>query len=404
MPKAKTWEEYKTECEAVTTLGVTILGYIGEWKGANTKLKCLCDKHGEWCSTRISHFKRGHSCPGCMADLLRERNSGTWEEYFPRIKVIADAKGYTIEGHGVLRGNKTKLRLVCPVHGEFNGTNIKAFLGGNGCPMCGQESRRESKLLSDDTHVGAFMSSGKFKEGTTFKRNTHKVDSQGVYSYWDYICPVCSDDEYVRAGVCSGVFTASTSTLRYGKLACRCSTAYRFTKPQWEYRLTKECERRGYVFIGWKGRDWGTKAKFTYKCLLHGEQNKEAGSFLSGSGCPVCAGYNQRECYLNVVKDGNLPIALKLGISRESNIRLKKQNSRNRLSMEQMVLYMFPTAEQCKSAERYCKKTLKRGVVSKQDMPDGWTETVALTDYDKVVSIYERFGGVRVDTLTKEAV
>lgn len=248
------------------------------------------------------------------------------------------------------------------------------------------------------------MSSGKFKEGTTFKRNTHKVDSQGVYSYWDYTCPVCSDDGYVRAGVCSGVFTASTSNLRHGKLACRCSVKYHYTKPQWEYRLAKECESRGYVFIGWKGRGWGTKAKFTYKCLLHGEQNKEVGSFLSGHGCPICAGYNQRECYLNVVKDGNLPIALKFGIAMDSNIRLKKQNSRNRLSMEQMVLYMFPTVEQCKSAERYCKKTLKRGVVCKQDMPDGYTETVALTDYDKVVSIYERFGGVRVDTLTEEDV
>ena len=35
---AKAWEEYKAECEAVAKPGVTILGWVGKWKGNLTLL------------------------------------------------------------------------------------------------------------------------------------------------------------------------------------------------------------------------------------------------------------------------------------------------------------------------------------------------------------------------------
>lgn len=401
---AKTWEQYKVECEAVAKPGITVLGWVGEWKGNLTLLHCHCDQHGEWCSTNIGSFKVGHSCPKCSRDLQSQRSSKVWEEYFPRIKAIADAKGYAIEGHREWKGYRTKLKLVCPLHGEFNNTSIHNFLSGNGCPICGRESRGKSQLLSDDIHVKEFMSTGKFKEGTTFKRNTSKVDAKGGKSYWDYTCPVCSNDEYVKAGVCTGVFTSSTGNLKRGTLPCRCSTAYRFTKPQWEYRLTKECERRGYVFIGWRGKRCTARAKFIYKCPLHGEQSAKIANFLTHHGCPACAGQSQHQCYINVVKDRNLPVALKLGITKDSTARLRQQNSNNLFEMEQVVVYEFPTVESCKAAEKACLSELRCGFLSARELQDGYTETVALTDYDKVVSIYERFGGVRVDTLTEEDV
>lgn len=400
----KGWQEYKAECEAIAKPGIKILGWVGEWKGNLTLLHCHCDQHGEWCSTNISSFKIGRSCPGCKRDRIGKWNAKTWEEYFPRIKAIADAKGYAIEGHGEWKGHRTKLKLICPLHGEFNNTSIHNFLSGNGCPICGCESCGKSQLLSDDMHVKEFMSTGKFKEGTTFKRNTHKVDSQGGYSYWDYTCPVCSDDEYVKAGVCNGVFTAPVSQMKKGSLSCRCSASYHFTKSQWEYRLTKECKSRGYVFIGWQGKGWKAGAKFTYKCSLHGEQSTTIANFLQGCGCPICAGKNQQECYLNVVKDENLPVALKVGIARDSSARLRRQNSMNLFQMAQIAVYKFPTVENCKAAERACLSELTCGVLSARELQDGYTETVALTDYDKVVSIYERFGGVRVDALTEEDV
>lgn len=40
------------------------------------------------------------------------------------------------------------------------------------------------------------------------------------------------------------------------------------------------------------------------------------------------------------------------------------------------AVYKFNTAKACKQAERDCKNNLICRVVSKEDLPDGWTETV----------------------------
>lgn len=400
---AKAWEEYKAECEAVAKPGITILGWVGEWKGHVTKLRCVCAKHGEWQSTTIHNFKSGRSCPGCKRSLLSQNNSKTWEEYLPSIKSTAEVKGYTIEGYEGWNGNQTRLRLVCPVHGRFNSTTIGNFLQGSGCPKCGKKTAGEKNSKPDEEHVAEFFATGMFKDGCKFWRSP-KLTARGWAQYWYHTCPICSEDEFVKAGLCTGVFESHTSQLKRGGLPCRCSGIYRFTKAQWEWRLVKECENRGYVFVGWKGKRWGRKFKFSYECTLHGEQSITPHNLFAGHGCPLCAGYNQQQCYINLVSDQNIPLACKIGIAKDSEARLKSQNQRNLFQMQQLAVYEFPTVEDCKAAERACLSELTCGVLSARELQDGYTETVALTDYDKVVSIYERFGGVRVDTLTDEDV
>lgn len=331
MPKVKTWEEYKTECEAVAKPGITILGWVGEWKGSYTRLKCDCNQHGPWQTTTIRNFKTGASCP-----------------------------------------------------------------------MCWQNRRYKNNLMSDDKHVAEIEATGKFKEGTVFKRNTERKNTCGARVYWNYICPICSNDEYVKAGLCSGVFTALLSSLKRGVLSCRCSSIPQYTKRQWEYRLTKMCKERGYLFSGWVGTEFGYRGKFSYDCPIHGEQKMLVKQILSGQGCAACAGQNQQQCYINVVCDQKVPLALKLGIAKDANIRLQWLNRCNLFQMVQVVVYYFPSVEDCKNAERTCLSELRCGVLSERELKDGWTETVALTDYDKVVSIYERFGGILISEKQEE--
>lgn len=165
---AKAWEEYKAECEAVAKPGITILGWVGEWKGHVTKLRCVCAKHGEWQSTTIHNFKSGRSCPGCKRSLLSQNNSKTWEEYLPSIKSTAEVKGYTIEGYEGWNGNQTRLRLVCPVHGRFNSTTIGNFLQGSGCPKCGKkpQGRRIANLMK--SMLQSFLRQGCLRMGVSF--------------------------------------------------------------------------------------------------------------------------------------------------------------------------------------------------------------------------------------------
>lgn len=402
MPRAKTWEEYKVECEAVAKTGITILGWVGEWKGALTMLKCCCEVHGVWCTTKINNFKSGTGCPGCGRNSNLQSLVKTWENYAPKLEELAKIKGYTVTGYLKWEGSRTKLSLICPYHGEWNSTSISNFLRGHACPKCKVVAIKQSRTVSDERHIHKFIATGKFREGYIFKRNLDKVDQHGKYPYWDCICPVCSTDEYVKAGVCSGVFTAFRSDLLKGSIPCRCHPGYCLTKDQWEYRLSKECKNRGYTFKGWKGQYYNSSSKFIYSCPVHGERSVAVNSFLSGRGCSLCAGNTQQQCYINAVCDGATPVALKVGIANNSKVRLKFQNQKNLLQMQQIAVYKFPTVADCKNAERICLLELNCGILSRRELKDGWTETVALTDYDKVVSIYERFGGVRVDTFEEE--
>jgi hypothetical protein len=101
--------------------------------------------------------------------------------------------------------------------------------------------------------------------------------------------------------------------------------------------------------------------------------------------------------YICVVDNGG---ALKFGVSGE----IEKRANQHIKSTKDYVfgVWEFNSEGSCRSAELECKHTLSCGVVSRFSMPDGHTETVSLLDLEKIIAIYERFGGVRVLTPSKD--
>ena len=114
-------------------------------------------------------------------------------------------------------------------------------------------------------------------------------------------------------------------------------------------------------------------------------------------GCRPCACSNQRqqEAYINLLTDSNGVVAIKFGITRDSRRRIKQQDSASAYTIKQHSVYRFPSVEQCKKAERECKKELECGVVLKRDMPSGYTETTWVYNLEKIEEIYKRNGGVK---------
>lgn len=113
-------------------------------------------------------------------------------------------------------------------------------------------------------------------------------------------------------------------------------------------------------------------------------------------GCD-CSLVNQTKAYINKVYDGDQLLGLKFGIS---------QNPRRRRGQIQMLTYLnviltdvflFEKPSDCRKAEKMCKDTLICGVIRKEMMPGGYTETVSINNYGEIVKIYESFGGKRVD-------
>lgn len=387
MAAPKSWEQYKEECQPIAeSKQIQILGWTGEWKGVNTKLDLLCHCGYKWDTTSINSFKRGSGCPMCAGQIKDLKT------YLTECKPIAEAKGITIIGIvEPFKGARTKMMLRCRYGHEWNTCSFDSFKHGSGCLICRYENTRRSQTIPDDQHIADFFSTGKFKEGTIF---TNPGERKGCDPVWMVQCPVCSHDEYVKAGLCDGKFYMTRSNLKYGHLPCRCSASYRYTAEQITYKVRKKIEKKGYVWIGWITKP-SSIGKFKYVCKSHGEQKGTANNLLNiGQGCPQCANKNQQQAYINYIYDEqDIICALKFGIANNSNRRIKEQNSRNVFTMKQGQVWHFPTVKQCKDAEKRCKRVLHTEAVSKYAMPDGYTETAELSCMASIQNIYKLYGG-----------
>lgn len=141
----------------------------------------------------------------------------------------------------------------------------------------------------DNVYIDRFIGSGSFLEGTRFWRSD-KRDSRGCYSYWNYYCPVCSNDEYVKEGLCSGIFNGVISTLSKGSKSCRCVPSFRWTQEQREYQLTLLLNKEGANFTGWVGDYNGAFSKFNWVCSKGHSCSTEISNFIHlNHRCKTCA-------------------------------------------------------------------------------------------------------------------
>ena len=103
----------------------------------NDKKLCVtCPKHGDFWVTPNQHLsKRIRGCPKCGKGHLHDLFVKTKEEF------VADAKKVHGDKYDYSKveyvNAKTKVRIICPEHGEFLITP-DSHLQGRGCPICGQ--------------------------------------------------------------------------------------------------------------------------------------------------------------------------------------------------------------------------------------------------------------------------
>lgn len=131
-------------------------------------------------------------------------------------------------------------------------------------------------------------------------------------------------------------------------------------------------------------------------CGKCGDKYESENSNLTrGSIACQCSIFRQKECYINSVSDFGTVIALKFGIAKNSDARLKQQQKSCVFQVDKMVVYKFENYQDCLNAERAVRNSLECGVISKSDMPDGYTETTNIRHYETICEIYAKMGGLR---------
>lgn len=106
-------------------------------------------------------------------------------------------------------------------------------------------------------------------------------------------------------------------------------------------------------------------------------------------GCPVCSGKSQRQSYIFIIKDGDIPVAIKSGIANFYDRRLAEQQRVTSFDVEVLGMWEYKEISDCKLAEKTTKDTLQRNVLTKKEYPDGFSETYNLTDLESIIKILE---------------
>ena len=130
-------------------------------------------------------------------------------------------------------------------------------------------------------------------------------------------------------------------------------------------------------------------------CRMRGEAI--AGNLRNGKRPCKCSPHRQQESYINLLRDlDDQVVAIKFGVANNSEVRVKQQNNKCFYEVSNHSVYYFPDKKSCIKAENECLQKLVCGVISKEFMPDGYTETTWAFNLDKIISIYEKHGGKRI--------
>ena len=113
-----------------------------EYINSITKVCIICPKHGEFWQTPKSHI-RGHGCKVCANEHTIEKLKLTKEEFIIRSKNIhGDKYDYSkVEYEGIF----TKVCIICPIHGEFfiEPNNHLKGIGCKKCSIDKQKKTKE---------------------------------------------------------------------------------------------------------------------------------------------------------------------------------------------------------------------------------------------------------------------
>lgn len=258
----------------------------------------------------------------------------------------------------------TKVTVKC-VNNHIYKVTPAHYKNGKGCPACAGVSPRHSennfKILSElngDSILGTYTNNRTKVPMTCCKGHSFQVRPNDYKN--GHGCPVCSK---------------------------RCRKAA-------ERKLVKSIKLRGDQLLS----NYVTnKDKVKILCANGHVFNMAPADYKDGHGCPVCSGHNQKEAYIHIIYDNNIPVGLKFGISRLSSDRLRKQNRKSKFHIRSFGVWNFNEVRYCKFAESLVKTAVPTHHLSMADVPDGYTETTPISSLEDIIAIYELSGGVKCD-------
>lgn len=114
-----------------------------------TKVCIICPVHGEFYQTPNSHLN-GCGCPKCGTEESHKKAKKTILEFIKEAN--KNHNNFYNYANALYVNNKTKISIICPIHGEFEQSPEK-HLNGQGCPVCRYIKLSNKLKMSNDDFI-----------------------------------------------------------------------------------------------------------------------------------------------------------------------------------------------------------------------------------------------------------
>lgn len=230
-----------------------------EYNGTHTKVCIICPIHGEFWQTPHNHLAKKQGCPKCSGNTVKKN-----EDFINDAKKIHGSK-YDYSKI-VYKGNKTKICIICPKHGEFWQTP-NVHLLGHGCPKCKSENTKKRLTRTFEDFVK------RAREVHGDKYTYHKSTYTFLKSKTLITCPKHGD------------FLQRGQDHINGHGCAKCNSFWKSTEQFVEQARKIHGDRYDYSKVEYKNKN----SNVVIICKKHGEFEQIAQNHLKGCNCPKCA-------------------------------------------------------------------------------------------------------------------
>lgn len=136
------------------------------YTNTKSKVTIICKIHGKFDQISGVHLS-GSNCPKCSSNRKL-----TTEEFIENAKKVHTNKyDYSLINY---TGNKTKVEIICPVHGKFE-QQPNNHINGQGCPKCKNIKNGNRCRLTSDNLIKQFreVHGDKYNYSKMVYENTH---------------------------------------------------------------------------------------------------------------------------------------------------------------------------------------------------------------------------------------
>jgi len=227
------------------------------------KLEIVCPIHGVFWKS-IHHHRNGQGCPACVGKKRIDVG-----EFINQAR-IRHGDRYRYD-KSVYLTKKTKIVIVCPIHGEFEQTPKKHLIG-QGCPRCGGTTKKNQT---------DFLESAKRIHGDRYNYERVEYKTSGV--------------KVLITCLIHGDFWQTSGKHISGQGCPKCGGSVRMDTSE----FIDAAKKTHGVRYGYEGVEYeNAKTNVSLKCPTHGMFEQLADNHLRGSGCPTCKiSKGQREIY-----------------------------------------------------------------------------------------------------------